>query len=97
MQKNLYRAVKRASLYNVMTAETKEVLINLRVKPEVREAFRLAAQLRGATMSGLLHQFIFRTVREEKERDPEPFNKPAFNKPEPPANGEDTPGKAEQN
>jgi len=61
------------SLYNVMTVQTKEVLINLRVRPEVREAFRIAAELRGATMSGLLHQFIYRTIREEKDRDPTPF------------------------
>lgn len=45
----------------------------MRLKPETREEFRVAAELRGATMSGLLHQFIVRTIREEKERDPEAF------------------------
>lgn len=51
----------------------KEVLINLRVRPEVRDEFKLAAELRGATMSGLLHQFIFRIIREEKIENPEAF------------------------
>lgn len=56
-----------------MTGKNKEVLINIRLKPDTREEFRIAAELRGATMSGLLHQFIVRTIREEKERDPEAF------------------------
>src|SRR5687767_9417302 len=56
-----------------MAGKNKEVLINIRLKPETREEFRISAELRGATMSGLLHQFIVRTIREEKERDPEAF------------------------
>ena len=56
-----------------MTGKNKEVLINIRLKPETREEFRISAELRGATMSGLLHQFIVRTIREEKERDPDAF------------------------
>jgi hypothetical protein len=56
-----------------MTGKNKEVLINIRLKPETREEFRISAELRGATMSGLLHQFIVRTIREEKERDPKAF------------------------
>lgn len=56
-------------------AQNKEVLINIRLRHETREEFRVAAELRGATMSGLLHQFIVRTIREEKERAPDTFAK----------------------
>ncbi|MGA9996902.1 MAG: hypothetical protein WBP93_15900 [Pyrinomonadaceae bacterium] len=55
--------------------QNKEVLINIRLRSDIREEFRLAAELRGATMSGLLHQFIVRIIREEKERDPKAFIK----------------------
>lgn len=58
-----------------MAGKNKEVLINIRLKPETREEFRISAELRGGTMSGLLHQFIVRTIREEKERDPKAFSK----------------------
>jgi uncharacterized protein (DUF1778 family) len=57
----------------VREVPNKEVLINLRLRYETREEFRVAAELRGATMSGLLHQFIVRTIREEKEREPDAF------------------------
>ena len=60
-------------VFSVMIGKNKEVLINIRLKPETREEFRIAAELRGASMSGLLHQFIVKTIREEKERDPEAF------------------------
>jgi hypothetical protein len=53
--------------------ESKDKLVNIRMKPLTREEFRVAAELRGATMSGLLHQFIVKTIREEKERNPEMF------------------------
>jgi hypothetical protein len=53
--------------------KNKEVLVNVRLRPETREEFRIAAGLRGATMSSLLHQFIVRTIREEKEREPNAF------------------------
>ena len=52
---------------------TKKAILNLRLKPEVREEFAIAADLRGASMSGLIHQFIVRTIREEKELYPQAF------------------------
>lgn len=70
-----------SSLYNVMTREdvdlsgNKDVLVNLRLRPDVRLEFKAVAELRGATMSGLLHQFIVKAIREERERDPVSFNK----------------------
>ena len=56
-----------------MAGEKKDVLVNLRLKPKTRDEFKVAAELRGASMSGLLHQFIVKTIREEKERTPEAF------------------------
>jgi hypothetical protein len=54
---------------------TEEVQINVRLPLKVREEFRIAAKLRGLTMSGLLHQYIRKTIKEEKQSDPEPFLK----------------------
>jgi hypothetical protein len=58
---------------NVSTKELKEVRINVKISPKLRTDFHTAARLRGATMSALLHQFVVKTVREEKEREPGAF------------------------
>lgn len=52
-------------------------IINLKVPPRTHADFRIAAKLRGSTMSGLLHQYIVKVIREEKERDPDAFRKGA--------------------
>lgn len=51
----------------------KKAILNLRLNPKVRDEFAIAAELRGASMSGLLHQFIVRTIREEKDLAPQAF------------------------
>lgn len=51
----------------------KKAILNLRLDPETREQFAVAAKLRGASMSGLIHQFIVRTIREERMAFPEEF------------------------
>lgn len=51
----------------------KKAILNLRLDPETRNQFAIAAKLRGASMSGLLHQFIVRTIREEKAEAPQAF------------------------
>jgi len=64
------------SLYNVMTigsGKIKEKLLTVRVTEDKLAEFKRAAEMRGATMSGLLHQFIVKVIREEKERSPEAF------------------------
>ncbi|MBV9215307.1 MAG: hypothetical protein JO053_03950 [Acidobacteria bacterium] len=53
----------------------KKAILNLRLDPDVREQFAIAAKLRGASMSGLLHQFIIRTIKEEKAEAPQAFGK----------------------
>jgi hypothetical protein len=56
-----------------MVKKSKDVLINFRINRRIRDEFRVAASLRGASISGLLHQFIVHTIREEKERNPKAF------------------------
>jgi hypothetical protein len=58
---------------NVMTNGARNKAMNLRISNERHLEFKVAADLRGAKMSGLLHQFIVKTIREEKERDPIAF------------------------
>lgn len=55
---------------NVMT---NDVRINIRVKPQTRDEFHAVAYLRGAKVSGLLHQYMVKMIREEKERNLEAF------------------------
>jgi antitoxin component of RelBE/YafQ-DinJ toxin-antitoxin module len=57
-----------------MTTNSKEININLRVRKDVREDFKIVADLRGASMSSLIHQFMVECIREEKERSPEAFS-----------------------
>lgn len=51
----------------------KKAILNLRLDPATRDEFAVAAKLRGASMSGLIHQFIVRTIREEKAEAPQAF------------------------
>lgn len=48
-------------------------MINVRLSPTVHDQFKIACELRGASMSSLLHQFIVRTIREERELEPHAF------------------------
>lgn len=57
----------------VFVASPKIKMINVRLKPLVHEEFKIACDLRGASMSSLMHQFIVRTIREEKELSPQTF------------------------
>jgi hypothetical protein len=56
-----------------LVASPKVKMINVRLTPDVHDQFKTAVELRGASMSSFLHQFIVRTIREEKERDPAAF------------------------
>lgn len=53
----------------------KTVMINVRLTEETRQEFQIACELRGASMAGLLHQFIVKTIREEKQKEPHSFEK----------------------
>lgn len=61
--------------FMLVSVAVKKAILNLRLRPEVRDEFAVAADLRGASMSSLLHQFIVRTIREEKELSPQSFIK----------------------
>lgn len=54
-------------------ASPKVKMINVRLTPEVHDAFKIACDLRGVSMSSFLHQTIVKTIREEKEREPHVF------------------------
>lgn len=58
---------------NVKTTTGRDVWLNVRINPQVREEFKIAADLRGASMSSLIHQFIVKTIREEKDKSPIAF------------------------
>lgn len=51
----------------------KAKMINVRLTPAVHDQFKIACDLRGVSMSSLLHQFIVRTIREERELEPKMF------------------------
>jgi hypothetical protein len=58
-----------------LMASPKVRMINVRLKPETHDDFKIACELSGGSMSSILHQFIVRTIREEKEMAPRAFAK----------------------
>jgi hypothetical protein len=58
-----------------MTTKNKEINLNIRVRKGVREDFKIVADLRGASMSSLIHQFMVKCIREEKKISPDAFGK----------------------
>lgn len=71
----IVRPVYISDTHHMSTLGKKEVRINLKINPRLREEFQAAAHLRGASMSSLLHQHIVKIVREEKERSIDEFNR----------------------
>lgn len=57
----------------VVTRKKKESNLNIRITPQLREEARIAAELRGLSVSALVHQYLVKVVREEKERSPAAF------------------------
>ena len=60
-------------MYDVSTSDNKKSRINVKISPTLRAEFHLVAKLRGDTVSGLIHRFIVKTIREEKLKEPEAF------------------------
>lgn len=52
---------------------TKRKLLTVKIDTDVLREFQIAAALRGLTMSSLVHQFVLKTIREEKEKAPRAF------------------------
>lgn len=54
---------------------SKTGLLTVRLKPQVLRDFKIAAEVQGASMSGLVHMFVIRTIREQKETIPKAFER----------------------
>jgi hypothetical protein len=64
---------KDHSIERGSVAQEKRVMINLNATARLREEFRIAARLEGMDMSTMLRNFMIRTIREAKEREPGAF------------------------
>jgi hypothetical protein len=62
-----------AETYCMTEKNTDFVMVNLKVTAKLREEFKVAAKLEGMDLSNMLRQFMIRTVRDAKEREPESF------------------------
>lgn len=56
-------------------AMPKDTWLQIRIREEIKDDLRIAAELRGLTVSALLHSLIVKTIREEKEVQPSAFPK----------------------
>jgi hypothetical protein len=66
-------------MYIVNTNESDDLKtkrINVKVTPDLRRNFAIAAKLMGSTTSGLLSQYMTEIVDRQKERRPEAFLPP---------------------
>jgi hypothetical protein len=51
----------------------KDSYVQIRIRDDIKADLQKVAELRGLTMSALLHSLIVRTIREEKELSPQGF------------------------
>jgi hypothetical protein len=58
-----------------MDTTNKSAMLTVKQTPERLEEFRIAAMLRGTTMSALVSQFIAQVVREEMQAVPAAFRR----------------------
>lgn len=78
-----------------IVSQIKERLLTVRLTPEVHADYKIAARLKGSSMSNLVHMYIFQVIREQKERNPEAF-KNEFERPVVRAKIRRTKGKSKQ-
>lgn len=55
-----------------MTA-LKDTFLQIRIRENVKRELQKVAEMRGLTMSALIHSLIVKAIREEKEADPRAF------------------------
>lgn len=79
-----------------IVSQIKERMLTVRLTPEVLAEYKIAARLKGSSMSNLVHMYIFQVIREQKERNPEAF-KNEFERPVVRAKIRRTKGKSKQN
>lgn len=58
-----------------MNEQNKVAMLTVKLTPSRMEEFRIAAVLRGTTMSALVSQFVAQVVREEMATVPEAFSR----------------------
>jgi hypothetical protein len=59
---------------NVATLNmAKDTYLQLRIREDIKEDLRIVAELRGLSVSGLIHSQIVKMIREEKENSPQLF------------------------
>jgi hypothetical protein len=51
------------------TAKKKEELLTVRMQARTHSEFKVVAELRGLSMSALVHSYAVKVIREEKDRD----------------------------
>lgn len=52
---------------------SKEIRLNIRIKPELKADLESVADFYGLTVTSYVHSVLIRKMREEKEREPEAF------------------------
>jgi hypothetical protein len=57
-------------------ASRKMALLTVPLKPDTLEDFKTACELKGATMSSWIRQFVMQTIREERQHQPKAFVRP---------------------
>jgi hypothetical protein len=57
----------------LMAKARKKQLLTVRVSPEVLRDFNKTAEILGASMSTLVHQYVVRTIRETRQKYPDEF------------------------
>lgn len=55
--------------------KVKTKMLTCKVRPDIAKEFKVAANLKGGTMAGLIHMFIVRTIDEQRDSKPEAFRK----------------------
>lgn len=60
---------------NVVMTQTKAKATHLqiRIREDIKEDLRITSELKGLSVSGLVHSLIVKAVREEKEKEPQAF------------------------
>lgn len=60
-------------MYDFVVTKTKDDHLHIRLKPSVKDELKIVADARGMTMSGLVYSMIVRTIRDEKNQEPQLF------------------------
>jgi hypothetical protein len=52
---------------------SKEIRLNIRIKPDIKAELQAVADFHGLTVSSYVHSVLIKKLREEKEREPQAF------------------------